>query len=88
MCEFVLFTLQFVTPKESSGGSLPNTDEFRAPGKIARRAHRERYKDAETAMVRPHRKDGRRKSSEESDGVKPNFRRARERPRSRYEERV
>ena len=51
-------------PKESSGRSLPKTDEFRGPGEIARRGHCESYKNTEAAMVRLHKKDGRRKSGE------------------------
>ena len=42
---------------ESSGMSLPKTDELRGPGKVARREHCENYKDTEAAMVRPHEKD-------------------------------
>ena len=52
-----------------SGRSLPKTDELRDPGKIARRGHCESHKDTETAMIRPQKKDERRKSSKESDRV-------------------
>ena len=52
-------------PKKSSGRSLPKTGEFGGPGKIARWGHYENYKDPQAAMV-AHKKDGRRKSSEES----------------------
>ena len=49
--------------------SLPKTDELRGPGKIARRRHRGSSKDTEAMLVRPHKKNGRRKSNEESDRV-------------------
>ena len=46
---------------------VEETDELRSPGKAARGGHRGSCKDTEAAMVRPRKKDGRRKSSEESD---------------------
>ena len=55
--------------KVNNGRSLLKTIELRGPGKIARRGHCESYKDTEAATVRPHKKDGRRKISEESDRV-------------------
>ena len=53
--------------KESSGRNLPKTDELRGLGKIERRGHCESYKDTDAAVLRPHKKDGRRKNNEQSD---------------------
>ena len=39
---------------KNSGRSLPKTDELGGPGKTVRRGHCETHKDAEGAMVRPH----------------------------------
>ena len=59
--------------RECSGRRSPKTDEIRGPGKIAMGGHFESYKDTEVAMVQLHKKDGRRKSSEEGDRVKIRF---------------
>ena len=59
------------------------SDELRGPGRSARRAHCESCEDTEAAMERPHKKGGRRKSSEESDGVEIRLWRARGRAKSR-----
>ena len=60
----------------------------RGPGKIARRGYCENYKDTQAAMVWLHTKDGRRKGRvvKRVKEWKPDFGRARARPKSRWEE--
>ena len=53
------------------------------------RGHRKSYKDTEAAMVRPHKKDERKKVVEKKvTEWKPDSRRTRRRPKSRWKEQV
>ena len=70
-------------PREISGRNLLKTDKFGGPGKVARRGHCESYKHTEAAMVRAHKKTKEEKVVMKVTEWKPDFKRARGRPKSR-----
>ena len=59
--------------QKSSGRSLPKIDELRGPGNIVRRRQCENCKDTDVAMVRPYKRDRRRKSGGESNRQETRF---------------